>query len=190
LLAVSTSNARDLVIATNEGELARRDPLVHEGLEQLDLEAQAWRRVGHRGEGPHRERLPVSIGGEARGRAVRPAPFGPDLAHEARGERAAEDGVCDAERNVVRVERRSAERADEDLRLRALRLVDEDEAPSFLGLRLDDGVGEADAFGDGAEESFGYALGRAFVHVPGEAEHEVSASHVNSVRPTRVGLDE
>ena len=114
-------------VAFGEGELARADAFLAPGLEQLELEGDARRGVFGGGERPHAERVALLVVREARVRAVRPTALGANGAHHARREGAAEDGGGDVQGDVIVVARMAAHFAEEDLRLRPLGFVDEDE---------------------------------------------------------------
>ena len=89
---------------------------------------------------------------------------------------------------MVRVVRCGPEAADEDLRLRALRFVDEDETPSFgeRACRLSDGVGDARAFGKSPREPLGEVPGAARLDVAREAQRDVPLDEVGLVRSAHV----
>ena len=119
-------------VLLDEVELLLGDAAVHPGLEQLELEGDAGGRVGCRRERPHRERLPLPIECQPRVSAVRPTALRANRLHQARGERPAEDRVRHAESDVVVVVWPRAQAADEDLGLRPIGLVDEDEVPPLV----------------------------------------------------------
>ena len=173
-------------VVLDERELARRDASAREVLEELELERHARRAVGGGGKGPHRERMALSFDRQASARAVGPPALAPDLAHHPRGERAAEDGRGRDERPVVRVARVCAEAADEDLRLRTLRLVDEEQA-SPLGRRgLGERIVDARPLGHRADEQRAERLRLLLRDRSGEAEHDVRLHEALGVRREHV----
>ena len=124
-------------------------------------------------------RLPVDP--RARARAVRPPALGADLLHQPRREGPAEDGVRDDERHVVVVIGRRPERPDEDLRLRSLRLVHDEEAAAGAHRRLRDRLGGARARRQGGHEpgcDDGSAVRR---HVSRDAHDDVALDDEASI---------
>ena len=175
-------------VLLDEVQLGLRDPPVDPRLEQLELEGDARRGVGRRGEGPHGEGLALPVDGQAGVGAVGPAALRADGLHEARGERPAEDGVGHAERDVVLVVRRGAEGADDDLRLRPLGLVHDDEAAPLDWRWRGDGIRDARARRELREEPRRERAGLLHRHVTREPEDGVRADEVLRVERTNVGF--
>src|SRR5690606_30089337 len=96
-------------------------------LEQRELEGDARRRVLGLRKRPQAEGLTVTIVRERRVSPVRPTALAPHFSREARGEGAAEHRVGDEQREILGILRVAAQPSDEDLRLRAVGLVDEEQ---------------------------------------------------------------